>query len=277
MSAVSCLTSQAAEWKVAIEEIRETESSVLGFGVREGLPVVLKISRRAGDEWNSGEMLRAFCSDGTARVYESAGGAALLERLQPGTQLVDLVRTGKDEEATAILADVMTRMAHHPPPESCPTIADWSRGFDRYLQGVINDAIPRALTEEAREIYLSLAPSQTNTMLLHGDLHHYNVLYDSHRGWLAIDPKGVVGEREYEVGAILRNPVEQQDLFLSRTIIEHRLLQLTKSLDLNYERALRWSFAQAVLSVIWGVEDGFEVTTDHFSLQLAETLRSMLS
>ena len=43
-------------------------------------------------------------------------------------------------------------------------------------------------------------------MLLHGDLQHYNVLLDKDRGWVAIDPKGVVGELEYEVGALLRNP-----------------------------------------------------------------------
>jgi streptomycin 6-kinase len=40
------------------------------------------------------------------------------------------------------------------------------------------------------------------------DLHHYNVLSDSGRGWLAIDPKGLVGEVEYEVGAAIRNPID---------------------------------------------------------------------
>lgn len=60
---------------------------------------------------------------------------------------------------------------------------------------------------------MKLAASQDETTLLHGDLHHYNVLSDVRRGWLAIDPKGVIGEVEYEAGAIFRNPNEMPDLF----------------------------------------------------------------
>lgn len=51
------------------------------------------------------------------------------------------------------------------------------------------------------------------------DLQHYNVLFDDARGWLAIDPKGVVGEVEYEIGAILRNPIERPDLFAAPEIV----------------------------------------------------------
>ena len=92
-------------------------------------------------------------------------------------------------------------------------------------------------------------------MLLHGDLHHFNVLEDAKRGWVAIDPKGVVGELEYEVGAILRNPNDfrQPDFFASRDIIERRLRILTNSLRLDYRRTLEWSFAQAG-SAIWDLK-----------------------
>ena len=112
--------------------------------------------------------------------------------------------------------------------------------------------------------------------LLHGDLHHYNVLFDSDRGWLAIDPKGVFGELEYEVGAVMRNPAEGLRLFLSSSTIERRLEQLATGLSLNYERALRWTFAQAVLSAIWSVEDGYGVDATNSALRLAEVIRPML-
>lgn len=113
--------------------------------------------------------------------------------------------------------------------------------------------------------------------LLHGDLQHYNVLFDSDCGWLAIDPKGVVGEVEYEVGAVLRNPFERPELFLSRPTIERRLEQFTTRLDLDYQRALAWGFAQAVLSAIWEIEDGFAVDTTNPALRLAEVIRPMLA
>ena len=114
-------------------------------------------------------------------------------------------------------------------------------------------------------------------MLLHGDLQHYNVLFDNERGWVAIDPKGVVGEWEYEVGALLRNPVEQPELFANAATINRRLEILTTLLPLNYARTLNWSYAQAVLSAIWGVEDGYPIESNNPSLMLAETLRLMLS
>jgi streptomycin 6-kinase len=125
-------------------------------------------------------------------------------------------------------------------------------------------------------MYQQLANSQRTTMLLHGDLQHYNVLFDTKHGWLAIDPKGVVGELEYEVGALIRNPMELPELFTQRATIERRLEILTRLLPLDQRRALRWCFAQAVLSVIWSVEDGYKIEHNHPVLLLAHTLRSMI-
>ena len=269
------LAAKAAAWNVAIEETRETASSLLGFGVRDGRRVVLKLTKSAGDESHSGEVLRTFDGNGAVRVYEYEVGAVLLERLEPGEELVNVVRRGDDNQATRILAQVIERLANHTPPSICPTVADWGRSFDRYVQSG-DQQIPFDLVREAQALYGDLAASQRTTMLLHGDLQHYNVLFDNERGWTVIDPKGVVGEMEYEVGALMRNPVELPELFINRATIERRLEILTKSLPLNYERALRWSFAQAVLSAIWGVEDGYKVQRDHPALRLAQTLRLML-
>lgn len=267
------LNSQAAQWTVALVDSRETESSLLGFGSRDGNRIVLKISKTKSDEWNSGNVLRAFQGAGTVRVLESAEGAVLLERLDPALELVELVRDGRDEEATTICAQVIARMAHHEPPAGCVTLFDWARGFDRYLDQYNDGSIPVELVQEAGEIYRDLATSQKTVMLLHGDLHHYNILFDSNRGWVAIDPKGVVGELEYELGAIIRNPFEAPEFYVSATVVQRRLKQLAGALNLNYDRALGWAFAQAVLSAIWGVEDGLTVTPTHPHLRLAKLIR----
>ena len=264
--------SRAADWDVAISETRETETSVLGFGVHNSKSVVLKITK-VDDESNSGSVLDAFEAKGTVRAYKSEPGVVLLERLEPGRELVELIRAGNDEEATEILAEVIRQMANHEAPPRCPTVFDWARGFDRYREGPLQ----LQLVQEAQETYRRLAESQKRTMLLHGDLHHYNVLFDTKRGWVAIDPKGVVGELEYEVGAIIRNPAENPEFYVSRGVVERRLAALTTALHLDYERALGWSFAQAVLSAIWSLEDGFEVTSEHPTLKLARVIRSMIN
>jgi streptomycin 6-kinase len=281
----------ARAWRVDIEDILETETSLIAFGSRDHQPVVLKVVKRPGDEWHSGEILQAFAGHGFVRVYEHAPGAVLLERLRPGNSLVEVSLNGQDEEATDVLADVIQRMTSIessiaaagpslPANEStsfkhCPKLYDWAKGFDRYAASGERQ-VPQHLFESGRRLYLELYASQRRPRLLHGDLQHYNVLFDSDRGWLAIDPKGVIGEVEYEIGAAVRNPRERLELFLSSGAIERRLKRFTSRLNLNYDRVLAWAFAQAVLSAIWEIEDGFVVDATNPALRLAEIIRPML-
>ncbi len=264
---------KAAEWNVALDEIRETPTSLLGFGTRDGIGVVLKITKQLSDESHSGEVLNAYGGNGAAKVFEYETGAVLVERLEPGESLVSVVKRGGDDEATKILAEVIAKLANHKAPATCPTVADWGRGFDRYLQSG-DEQISRELVENAREMYYELVSSQRQTMLLHGDLQHYNVLFDNKHGWTVIDPKGVVGELEYELGALLRNPVELPDVFTNPDRIKRRLEILTTSLQLDYRRALRWPYAQSILSAIWDIEDGHPLTPNNPSLLLARILKA---
>jgi len=102
------------------------------------------------------------------------------------------------------------------------------------------------------------------------------VLRDAQRGWLAIDPKGVVGELEFELGAFLRNPVERPDLFARADIVERRVARLGSTLAIDPSRVLAWGFAQGVLSAVWSAEDGEPVTADHAGLQLARVIHPLL-
>src|SRR5262245_44639599 len=145
-----------------------------------------------------------------------------MERLRPGTSLVTLVEAGGDNDATDIIAQVIGSMAPAPAPSGCPAIRNWGKDFDRYLASG-DSQITRALVDRAKEILAELDNSQTNARLLHGDLQHSNVLFDDDRGWLAIDPKGVIGEVEYEIGAALRNPREMPELVDDPVVIQRRL------------------------------------------------------
>ena len=264
------------DWNLIVENTLETQSSFIVFGRRGNQPVVLKVMRQPGDEWRCGEVLSVFNGKGIVQVYEYIEGAVLLERLNPGTQLASIVLRGQDDEATEIMAEVIQRMSHSREAlESFVTVSDWGRGFERYLASGDNQ-IPNGLVELGQHLYAELCASQQSSSLLHGDLHHYNVLYDYHRGWLAIDPKGVVGEVEYEIGASLRNPYENPELFTSPQIVERRIKCYEAKLELDPERLLGWGFAQAVLSAIWSVEDGFAVDASSPSLMLANAIRPML-
>jgi streptomycin 6-kinase len=262
-------------WGVAVERTLETESSVVAFGTRGGEPVVLKVVRREGDEWRSGEVLQAFGGRGMVRVHAHVPGAVLLERLDPGTPLAEMALGGDDDEATAILAEVIARISS-PDSDLHPfvSIEDWGTAFDQYLAGG-DRQLPRALVEEARRVFAELCARQRGVRLLHGDLQHYNVLFDRRRGWVAIDPKGVLGEPEYEIGAALRNP-DEPELFAVRATVERRVRRYADALGMDPQRILAWSFANAVLSAVWGIEDGFAVDAEAPPLRLARVLRPML-
>jgi streptomycin 6-kinase len=263
-------------WGVAVEDTLETPSSFVVFGRRGESPVVLKVLRGPGDEWRCGEVLEAFGGRGTVRVYEYVEGAVLLERLSPGTPLAAVALAGRDEEATRILAEVIGRMSRPAGATGAfVTARDWGEGFRRYLASG-DRQIPADLVEQGRHIYLGLCASERGARLLHGDLQHYNVLFDAGRGWVAVDPKGVVGEVEYEIGAALRNPYERPELFASPGAVERRLRRFEAELKLDARRALAWGFAQAVLSAIWSVEDGGTVGPRNPSIMLADAIRPLL-
>jgi len=263
-------------WKVVVERTSQTESSFLAFGRRGSQPVVLKVLRNRGEEWRSGVILDAFGGRGVVRVYEYVEGAMLLERLIPGDALVAMALDGRDDQATEILAEVIGKMSPRPSVKAVPTVQEWAKAFERYAASG-DGQIPKNLIEEGFRMYSELCGSQSQPRLLHGDLHHYNVLFDSQRGWLAIDPKGVVGELEYEVGAALRNPHERPELFVEPATIEKRLKHFAFQLNLEPRRTLGWGFAQAVLSAIWAVEDGLAVEPSDPWIALADAIRPMLA
>ncbi len=178
----------------------------------------------------------------------------VLERIRPGLTLSSIP---DDEQATSIAAQVMKELWRPPPPEhSFPTVSDWAAGLaglrDRF--GGETGPLPIALVEKAETLFSGLIGSMGDPVLLHGDLHHYNILSSTRETWLAIDPKGVVGEREYEVGALLRNCLLSSPL--PERILEQRVSQLAEELGFDRERVLGWGLAQAVLSAWWSIEDG---------------------
>jgi streptomycin 6-kinase len=267
------LHERAVAWGVDVDDILDTPSSLVAFGHRGQQPVVLKVIKRPGEEWLSGPVLEAFGSRGVVGVLDHSQGALLLERLVPGTPLLgDAIG---DDRATAVIADVIVRMSPDLPPATAPTVESWSETFQRY-QPRDSRTIPASLVDAAHRTYSELCASQRSTRLLHGDLHHHNVLFDGRRGWIAIDPKGVVGELAYEVGAALRNPAERPELFAAPATVQRRAGYFARTLQLDMRRVLGWAFAQAVLSALWELEDEGVLRAGGGWLALAKTIHPML-
>lgn len=271
----------ARRWKIEFSGRKiETPSSTLVFDELAGshMPVVLKILKPGSDEHNAWRWLEYHAGQGAVGLLDKgdAAGVMLLERVFPGTGLAELVKAGQDAEATRHLCQTIELLdgdlhAGKAIPGGFKTVEEWGQAFGRNSRALLTSKIPAQLLDQAHRLYNELCRSQGPRHLLHGDLHHYNVLLDTHQGWRAIDPKGIVGEMAYETGAMLRNPIEMPEFFTDPVVLKDRVGIICQKLGLEEKRVLGWCFAQAILSAIWWIEDaGPEANITH-DLRLAES------
>ncbi len=241
----------------------------------DGTAVIVKAY--AGDEFPlQVEALRLFDGHGMVQFLacDMENAVLLMEYLQPGTTLLHLE---DDEQATAIAANVMRQVwrpisTTHP----FPTVFAWGKGFGRLRQHFDGGSgpFPPKLLEEAETLFAELSASMAEPMLLHGDLHHDNILMSTRQPWLAIDPKGLVGEPAYETGAFLRNALSQVfSATQPHRVLARRIAQLSEDLALNRVRIHGWGLSQAVLSAWWSIEDSGHVSQEMiaFASLMAET------
>jgi len=223
-----------------------------------GSETILKIGVPNVELTTEIEALRLYGGKNAVKLLEADPtlGALLLQRVTPGNPLSGLA---DDEEATMIAAQLMRDLpvpapADHP----FPTVGRWGLAFKRLRDrfGGKTGPLPRRMVEKAEQLLSDLESSSPQQVLLHGDLHHENILFDQEKGWLAIDPKGVVGDPAYEAARLQHNPIPG---FLSmdnpQRVARRRVKILTSVLKVDQARLLAWGFFDAVLGACWSIED----------------------
>ena len=219
---------------------------------RESEAAMLKIAVHAEDR-RGGELMAWWDGQGAARVLRRAGEAILLERVSGPRSLAAMALAGGDDEATTILCDTAMRL-HAPRPAPAPAglvpLEIWFRS--------LGDAARRTggLYATANSVAVGLLGEPRDIVVLHGDFHHDNVLDGGDRGWLVIDPKGLLGERGFEYANLFRNPTAE--LALSPGVMDRRLEMVAGTADLEPARLLLWVFAYAALGAAWSVESGHD-------------------
>ena len=203
--------------------------------------------------------LKLFNGNGACQLLESdeERGTFLLERLNPGIMLAELE---DDDARTHIAADVMQRLWRAAPEKNnFIRLSDW---FDE-LKNVRpqfdggTGPFPK-VTFEKVESFLPELFADKDVKLIHGDFHHFNIL-KSERGWLAIDPKGVIGPAGYEIGPLMINPWRSfSDGINFQIKTERRIDIFRERLGWERENIIRWATAHAVLSAWWDFQDDMD-------------------
>jgi streptomycin 6-kinase len=219
---------------------------------RAGTTGMLKVATEP-EERLGGTLLSWWDGRGAARVLAAEGDALLLER--GGRPLTTLVRAGRDDAATDILCDVIAALhapRPAPPPDLVP-LDTWFRNL--WPMAATRGGILAAAAATARD----LLATPRDEVPLHGDIHHDNILDFGPRGWLAIDPKRLRGERAFDYANLFCNPdLGNPDLHtaIDPARFAARLEIVTARSGLDRRRLLRWILAWTGLSAAWFLGDG---------------------
>ena len=266
----------SAQWKLTdVIPAPVLSYNFVAFAKRGGTDVVLKMGVPNNEMLSEMEALRLFNGEGACKLieYDDENYWMLLERLHPGEMLVKIK---DDDEATRIAADVMKKIWRRDFDTSAKFIklSDWFNGLNRLRKmfaggtGPLSEKLVQRVEGSVRE----LLKENHNPVLMHGDFHHYNIL-SSERGWLIIDPKGVIGPACYEVGPLLMNPWEE---LINGTnvpqITKRRIDILHEQLGFERERIREWTLSHAILSAWWGIEDN---TGWEYSMSFAEMMADL--
>lgn len=259
----TALSRAMIEWSLAKSSpLRETETSwIHKVEWADGTPAALKLFKPEADEERRGaELLEWYGGQGAARVFGRNDDAVLMEWLR-GRPLSDLVRIEDDPGAAEVIAETAASLFAErdaPPPSG---LVPLRKRFGALLEAR-QDAWPapgRDLFARAVGIALNLLERPAAELPLHGDLHHDNIL-DASRGWVAIDPKGLIGDPVYELAPSFINPMDEPKLCADPVRIARLADQFSARLGVARKRVLGFAAAHAALSAGFELEAGRPIT-----------------
>jgi streptomycin 6-kinase len=230
---------------------------------------VLKVNFPEPESEHEADALEHWNGRGAVRLlaHDESRRALLIERCVPGAELWSVEDDG---EATHIASRVL-RTLWRPAPEgaryrpledealrwSQELPADWKRLGAPFAQRLLDEAVAACL---------ELGPDQGQTVVLHQDFHGGNVLRAEREPWLAIDPKPLLGEREFDAASLLRDRRDELGSRDDAARIRRRLDILEDELGLDRERMRRWGIAHALA---WGISGN---KLEHDMIRCAELL-----
>jgi streptomycin 6-kinase len=231
-------------------DVFETSSSVLQPVRMHGAAAMLKLISSA-DEENGPAALEYFAGDGAVALLARMGWAQVTARASGGVTLLELVQAD-DDAAFSIICNVLARLhgaRDTPPPRALVSLHE--RFSSLFKMRAHSPAF-----EQAALIAEDLLAAPEREGVLHGDMHHENVIWDAERGWLAIDPKGVFGERTYDYANALLNPIALPALVRQPGRLARQAQIVSARIGAPPRRVLAFAAAHAGLGTAWSLEDG---------------------
>ncbi len=235
-----------------IQPVSNMSWNYVAFAEQNNHPVVLKIGADAKSINDEYQALHHFSGIGMVTVidYYPKSHAFLLDRAIPGTLLKnDMPKSIKT--VMQIYSDIVKKL-------SLPTPSEHTFQHAKNWCAVIDDMndlrVPIQYIHKAKEIRQWLFDTVTHEYICHGDLHLENIIKHK-KQWLAIDPKGIIGEMAFETAAFDLLNEHENNISNVTNLLKQRIQQLASTLNLNEERLTAWIFLRIMLSIQWFIED----------------------
>lgn len=244
-----------------------THSSHLLPVRHKGEPAMLKLALHEEERYGA-TLMEWWDGEGAARILARADGAVLMERAMGPRNLADMARNGEDDEACRVLCAAAARL-HAPRPGPLPELVPLTSWFRELAPAA---AIHGGILARSASVARDVLAEPAEPVVLHGDLHHGNVLDFGARGWLAIDPKRLIGARAFDYANIFTNPDLDDPSHPVATLpgrFQRRLEVVTDAAGLERRHLLRWILAWTGLSAAWYLGDGDPAFTDLTIAELA--------
>ncbi|WP_245210583.1 aminoglycoside phosphotransferase family protein [Priestia aryabhattai] len=219
----------------------------------DGSELVVKFFVEPSELLHEQETLTALAGENTVKIVDSDAekGILLLEKLSPGYSLSSL---STKDEAALIAARLMKSLWRMPHSDSTiETAVKREKHLQKYVEAYPNgiDFLSSETLQHALAVFSELNRTSQQLFLLHGDSHHDNIL-QSGEAWKIIDPKGLIGEKEYEIIPFLLNHLPKTNV---AEVVDHRINIFVKELNVSKKRILLWGYAHSVLATCWLIED----------------------
>ena len=229
-------------------------SQLLPVVTKDGQKAILKLTDD-DSERNGCELMVWWNGNGAAKVLAHAAGAILLERATGAGSLADMSWSGNDAQACRIICHAASRL-HLPRNASTPALTPLLYWFRCLAPAAKKHG---GILTHCAAVANVLLSSPQNEVVLHGDLHHGNILDFGTKGWLAIDPKGLVGERGFDYANIFTNPdlaAPTKPVAIEPEIFAQRVNIVSEIAKIERQRLLMWIIAWCGLSSAWFLQEG---------------------
>ena len=256
-----------------LKEIKAVDNLTYNFVAKalkdNNSSVILKIGCSSRDVDKEKEALKHFNGKGSIGLldYNSEYNALLLQQAIPGITLKSLYLQNFNLVIDSYIA-VMETIHDNPLPKNgvFSSVSYWLDAIDNFK----SNKIPRELVDKAIRLKNHLLKTMKNIKLLHGDLHCDNILQNNEE-WISIDPKGILGEAEFEIAAF--DFIDQAELNdATSDLFVNRIESVSKKANMSPKRVKEWTFVRLILSAVWFAESNGDLKKP---IQLAKLLNAI--